>query len=139
KDVELLYERGIFPKSTYIFKHALTHEVVYDSILTKRKKILHGKTGNSIEELFNDNLDEYYGVLAEHFINSENYEKGAEYSRIAERKSQRASSFTDAIDHAEKRVACLERLPKCSRKNKLTSKRGYFDKIIIDVIPLKCL
>jgi hypothetical protein len=38
KDSELLYERGIYPETTYIFKHALTREVVYDSILTHRKK-----------------------------------------------------------------------------------------------------
>ena len=43
KDAELLYERGIYPETTYIFKHALTREVVYDSILTKRKKKLHEK------------------------------------------------------------------------------------------------
>ena len=82
KDVELLYERGIYPQSTYIFKHSLTREVVYDSILSKRKKILHETIGNSIEGLYKDNLDEYYGVLIEHFINGENYEKGAEYSRL---------------------------------------------------------
>ena len=39
RDSELLYERGIYPNSTYIFKHALTREVVYDTILTNRKKI----------------------------------------------------------------------------------------------------
>jgi hypothetical protein len=38
KDAELLYERGIYPNSTYVFKHALTQEVVYDSILTRKKK-----------------------------------------------------------------------------------------------------
>ena len=48
KDSELLYERGIFPQSTYIFKHALTREVIYDAILTKRKKRLHEKIGNAI-------------------------------------------------------------------------------------------
>jgi class 3 adenylate cyclase/tetratricopeptide (TPR) repeat protein len=111
KDVELLYERGIFPKSTYIFKHALTREVVYDSILTKRKKILHGEIGNRIEELYKDNLDEYYGVLAEHFINNENYDKGAEYSKLVERKAEKAASFIDAISYSEKRIACLEKLP----------------------------
>jgi len=111
KDVELLYERGIYPQSNYIFKHSLTREVVYDSILTKRKKILHEKIGNSIEALYKDNLDEYYGVLIEHFINSENYEKGAEYSRLAGRKAEKAASFIDAISYAEKRIACLEKLP----------------------------
>jgi len=112
KDSELLYERGIYPKSNYVFKHALTREVVYDSILTKKKKDLHEEIGNAIEELNRDNLQEHYGILAEHYIVSENYEKGAEYSRLAERKAEKAASFTDAIAYAEKRVACLERLPR---------------------------
>jgi hypothetical protein len=51
KDSELLYERGIYPETTYIFKHALTREVVYDSILTHRKKKLHEEIGDAIEEL----------------------------------------------------------------------------------------
>jgi len=111
KDCELLYERGIYPQSTYIFKHALTQGVVYESILTKRKKKLHEKIGRAIEELYKDNIDERYEVLSEHFIESENYEKGAEYSRLAGRKAGKGASFTDAIPYCEKRVACLERLP----------------------------
>jgi len=118
KDSELLYERGIYPKSNYVFKHALTREVVYDSILTKKKKDLHEEIGNAIEELNRDNLQEHYGILAEHYIVSENYEKGAEYSRLAERKAEKAASFTDAIAYAEKRVACLERLPKAEEVEK---------------------
>jgi tetratricopeptide (TPR) repeat protein len=50
--------------------------------------------------------------LAEHYIASENYEKGAEYCRLAGRKAEKAASFTDAIAYGEKRVACLERLPR---------------------------
>jgi class 3 adenylate cyclase/tetratricopeptide (TPR) repeat protein len=112
KDSELLYERGIYPQSNYVFKHALTREVVYDSILAKRKKKLHEEIGNAIEELYKDNLSEYYEVLAEHFVKSENYEKGAEYSRLAARKAQKAASFKDAIIHAQKRTSCLEKLPR---------------------------
>jgi len=47
RDSELVYERGIFPQSTHIFKHALTRDVVYDSILTKRKKELHDEIGRA--------------------------------------------------------------------------------------------
>jgi predicted ATPase len=46
KDSELLYERGIYPEAIYIFKHALTRDVVYESILTRKKKNLHEKIGN---------------------------------------------------------------------------------------------
>jgi predicted ATPase len=110
KDSELLYESGIYPQSTYIFKHALTQEVVRDSILTKRKRRLHEKIGNAIEEIFKENLDEHYGVLAEHYIESEHYEKAAEYSSLAGRKAERAASFTDAIVYGKKRISCLEKM-----------------------------
>ncbi|MFC1856910.1 adenylate/guanylate cyclase domain-containing protein [Thermodesulfobacteriota bacterium] len=110
KDAELLYERGVYPESTYIFKHALTKEVVYDSILSRKKKELHNTIGNAIEQLYNDSLHEYYGILAEHFISGEDFENGAKYCRLAGRKAEKASSFPDAITFGYKEVACLERL-----------------------------
>ena len=111
KDSGLLYERGIYPQSNYVFKHALTREVVYDSILAKRKKKLHEEIGNAIEELYKDNLGEYYEVLAEHYFLSENHLKSAEYSRFASRKAERAASLNDAIAHTKKRITSLERSP----------------------------
>jgi len=110
KDSELLYERGIYPQSNYIFKHALTREVVYDSLLAKRKKRLHEEVGNAIEELSRDSLSELYEVLAEHYFLSENYLKSAEYSRLASRRAEKKASFNDAIAYASKRVASLGRL-----------------------------
>jgi class 3 adenylate cyclase/tetratricopeptide (TPR) repeat protein len=112
KDSELLYERGLYPQSAYVFKHALTQEVVYNSILTNRKKRLHEEIARAIEELYKDNIGEHYGVLSEHFIEADNYEKGAEYSKLAGRKAQRESAFVDAISYAKKAVSCLEKLPK---------------------------
>ena len=112
KDSELLYERGIYPQSTYIFKHTLTREVVYDSILINRKKRLHEKIANAIEELYKDYLDDYYGVLSEHYITSENYEKGAAYCRLASKKAAKMASLNVAIAYAKKRVESLENLDK---------------------------
>jgi len=111
KDSELLFERGIYPKSNFIFKHALTQEVVYDSILTRKKKELHNKIGKTIEQLYKDNLQDHYGVLTEHFISSKNYEKGADYSKLSEKKAEKAASINDAISYAKKRIYCLEKLP----------------------------
>jgi len=111
KDSELLYERGIYPQSNYIFKHALTREVVYDSILAKKKKKLHEEIGNAIEELNRDSLSEHCEVLSEHYLLSENYLKSAEYSRLAGRRAEKKASFNDAIAHTKKRVISLERLP----------------------------
>jgi len=110
KDSELLYERGIYPHSTYVFKHTMTREVVYDSVLTKRKKKLHEQIGSAIEELYKDNLSEHYEVLSEHYFLSENYSKSADYSRLAGRKAEKAASFNNAIAYAKKRVTSLERV-----------------------------
>jgi class 3 adenylate cyclase/tetratricopeptide (TPR) repeat protein/ribosomal protein L40E len=118
KDSELLYERGIYPQSNYIFKHALTREVVYESILAKRKKKLHEEIGNAIEDLYKDNLNEHYEVLAEHYFLSENYLKSAEYSRLAGRKAEKTASLNDAIAHTNRRVTSLERLPRADELDK---------------------
>ena len=111
KDSELIYERGIYPQSSYIFKHALTQEVVYDSILGKRKKILHERIGKVIEELHKDNIDEHYQILSDHFIKAENYKKGEKYCKMICKKAEKTASFNNAITYSEKRVACLDRLP----------------------------
>jgi predicted ATPase len=112
KEAELIYERGIYPGTTYIFKHALTREVVYDSLLTKRKKKLHEVIGNAIEDLNKESISEFYGILAGHFIESLNYQKGAEYCQLSCKKAVKAGSYRDAIEYAKRRVSCLERLAK---------------------------
>jgi predicted ATPase len=110
KDSELLYERGVYPEANYIFNNALTREVVYDSMLTKRQKRLHVEIADAIEDLYKENIESQYGVLAEHYISGENYEKGAEYSNLAGKKAQRSASFKEAIEHVEKEIFCLNRL-----------------------------
>jgi len=112
KDAELLYERGIYPNTTYIFKHALTREVVYDSILMKRKKQIHEKIGNAIEALGQDKIYEHYDALITHFIASENFRKGADYSRLACIRAEASMCLHEASDYAKSWITALERLPK---------------------------
>ncbi len=112
RDSELVYERGIFPKSTNIFKHALTRAVVYDSILTKRKKRLHEDIANAIERLYEDNIDEHYEILSEHYFQSEIYEKSAEYSKLVAKKAGKTGSLDQAIPYTRKTILSLEKLPR---------------------------
>jgi predicted ATPase len=112
KDAELIYERGIYPEASFIFKHALTREVVYDSILSGKKKLLHERIGHAIEQIHRKNLIEHFGVLAEHYLESANYEKGAAYAKLAAKRAQKNASYNDAIDYGSKRVSCLEKLPR---------------------------
>ncbi len=111
KNAELLYEKDIYPQSTYIFKHALTREVVYESLLSRRKKHLHERVGEGIEQLHQNHLSEHADVLAEHFIKSENFEKGAEFAKLAGKKARKRSAYSDAISCTYKELFCLEKLP----------------------------
>jgi class 3 adenylate cyclase len=76
---EFLYEQPAVPEVEYIFKHALTHEVAYNSVLIERRKALHTQTAQAIEQLFHDRLEEYYSELARHYSNSGNTEKAMNY------------------------------------------------------------
>jgi predicted ATPase/class 3 adenylate cyclase len=112
KDAELLYERGLFPDSTFVFKHALTREVVYGTLLERKKKEIHIDIAKAIEEVYKENPEEQYGALAEHFDAGGDYEKAAQYYSWAASRARRTSAtLTEAIAFSGKRVACLEKLP----------------------------
>ena len=111
KEAELVFERGIYPETSYIFKHALTRDVVYNSLLNKRRKQLHEDIGNIIEQNSKQRLSEYYEVLAEHFTRSNDYRKAADYSKAAVKKAEKVALIHDAILYAENRISCLEKLP----------------------------
>ena len=76
---EFLYEQPAFPEVEYIFKHALTQEVAYDSVLDERRKALHEQTGQAIETVYAATLHEHYSDLAHHYQRSANTEKAIEY------------------------------------------------------------
>ena len=112
KDAELLYERGIYPDATYIFKHALTREVVYDSILTKTKKQIHIKVADTIEEIHRMNLPEYLSALAEHYLAGENHIKGVEYAKLSSKQAVKRNAINDAIALTTKSILALDKVPK---------------------------
>jgi class 3 adenylate cyclase/tetratricopeptide (TPR) repeat protein len=126
KDAGLVYERGIHPKSTYVFKHAMTQEVIYDSILEKKKRKLHERIGNAIESQYGEAIEKYYEILARHYYESNNREKGAKYCYLAAKKSESKASFPDAIAYGKKRVACVEELARVQdvRKQLIDARTG---------------
>jgi len=111
KDAELLYERGIYPRTSYIFRHALTREVVYNSILDRRRKGLHHLIGKAIENLHQDDLAAHWEVLFEHFFQSEDYAKAADYSKRAAKKAEKNAFFPGAMSYGRHRIVSLEHLP----------------------------
>jgi tetratricopeptide (TPR) repeat protein len=118
KEAELLYERGIYPDSTYIFKHALTRDVVYDSIIAENKKKIHEKIGNSVEELYTSRVEQKFEVLAYHYGNAENWEKAVKFAKLAAEKAHKLSLFHQAAHLYEQAVEWIKKLPDSRYQNK---------------------
>ena len=111
KEAELIYQRGIGSDISYIFKHALTMEVVHESILTSQKQQLHCQVGRAIESLYPDALEEHSATLARHFFEGGLYTEAAQYAKAAAKRAMRTGSYLDAIAHAQNRINALEQLP----------------------------
>jgi class 3 adenylate cyclase len=74
---EFLYEARLFPELMYTFKHALTHEVVYNGVLQDRRKLLHRNVGIALEELYPDHLRQMMWVLHSHYERAEAWDRSA--------------------------------------------------------------
>jgi len=108
---EFIYEQPAFPESAYTFKHALTQEVAYGSLLIERRKNLHESTARQIEVLFNSRLEDHYGDLAHHYSCSGNRLKTLEYLQLAAQQAIERSANTEAINHLTAAVRLLNTLP----------------------------
>jgi predicted ATPase len=108
---EFLYEQPAFPEVEYIFKHALTQEVAYGSVLQDRRKALHEQTAKAVEALYSENLDDHYSELAHHYSRSENREKAVEYLQFAGQQAVHRSANAEAITHLTAALELLKTLP----------------------------
>jgi tetratricopeptide (TPR) repeat protein len=100
--LEVLYEKCLYPELEYIFKHALTQEVAYESLLKQRRREIHERIGQIIEELYADRLEEHYDVLAHHYQRSGNPVKAVHYLLLAGEKSNQRGAITSARELFEK-------------------------------------
>ena len=95
--LELIHEKRVFPELEYIFKHALTQEVTYASLLVQRRRELHRRIGLAVEDLYADRLAEHYEILAHHFEKAEVWGKALDYYLKAADKAARAFATRDAL------------------------------------------
>jgi class 3 adenylate cyclase/tetratricopeptide (TPR) repeat protein len=81
QSAEFVYETRLFPEVEYTFKHALTHEVAYGSLLQERRRVLHAQVVDAIERLYPDRLAEHHDRLVHHAFRGEVWSKALAYLR----------------------------------------------------------
>jgi class 3 adenylate cyclase/tetratricopeptide (TPR) repeat protein len=109
--LEFISQKQLFPELEYLFKHALTQEVAYNSLLLKRRKDIHEKIGTAIETLYPENLEEYYELLAYHYVRSDNPDKALAYLDLANQKAARFNAMEEALAYFEEAMKLLDSLP----------------------------
>jgi class 3 adenylate cyclase/tetratricopeptide (TPR) repeat protein len=110
KALELIYERRFLPELAYTFKHALTQDVAYNSLLMQRRQELHRLIGMAIEEFYADRLAEQYEVLAYHFAKGEAWAKALSYFCQAAEKAAQAFATREAIALYDQALESADRL-----------------------------
>jgi tetratricopeptide (TPR) repeat protein len=108
---EFLYETSLFPDREYTFKHALTHEVAYGSLLQERRRALHARIVEAIEQLYPDRLTEHIERLAHHALRGEAWEKAVAFLHQAGTKAAARSAYREAAAYLEQALGALGHLP----------------------------
>src|SRR5262249_39558954 len=108
---EFLYEAALFPELEYTFKHALTHEVAYGSLLHERRRALHRLIVETLQRLNPERVAEQVESLAHHAVRGEIWESAVSYCRQAGAKAMARSAHREATAYLEQALSALEHLP----------------------------
>jgi class 3 adenylate cyclase/tetratricopeptide (TPR) repeat protein len=116
---EFLYETRLFPEPEYTFKHALTHEVAYNSLLLEQRRVLHGRIVESLEALAPDRLEEQVERLAHHALRGEVWGKAVSYCQQAGARAHDRAAFREAVAPFEQALQALAHLPESGDSRRL--------------------
>jgi DNA-binding NtrC family response regulator/predicted ATPase len=108
---EFLHETSLVPERVYTFKHALTHEVAYGSLLPERRRILHARMVHVLEGWSTNRLVESVDQLAHHALWGEVWDKAVAYGRQAGEKALARPAYREAVGYFEQALSALPHLP----------------------------
>ena len=108
---EFIYEQPAAGDVEYTFKHALIHDVAYNSILTERRRLLHERTAQALEGLSAERQEDHLTELAHHFDRSGNVPKAVEYLRRTGARAAQQGAHSEAIGYFTRALELLPRLP----------------------------
>jgi tetratricopeptide (TPR) repeat protein len=130
--LEFIYKKSLFPELEYIFKHALTQKVAYNSLLIKIRKELHEKIGQAIEQIYPERLEEFYEMLAYQYREGEDWAKALDYLVKAGDKVTAAYANMEALDYYARALEVCEKLGATAftKSAEVARKRGLVNSTI---------
>src|ERR671923_2095302 len=108
---EFLYETRLFPEIEYTFKHALTQQVAYETLLQERRRALHARIVETLEVLAGERVTEQTERLAHHALRGEMWDKALAYCQQAGEKAMARSAYREAVGYFEQALGALQHLP----------------------------
>ncbi|MEX2394992.1 MAG: hypothetical protein WD826_10995, partial [Actinomycetota bacterium] len=141
KMLELIYEKTFFPELAYMFKHALTHDVAYSTLLLEKRKTLHRIVAAAIEELYEDRIAEHYETLAHHYGLAQESAKAADYLEKAGDKAASTFANEEAMRFYASAIEVLDEVsPRederiasiAGRRASIGIRIGHFDDAVAD-------
>ncbi|MDA9761640.1 AAA family ATPase [Desulfobacterales bacterium] len=117
ENLDLIRARSKEPDLEYIFKHALTQEVVYNGLLIKERQEIHERIGLAIEQVFTDRLPEFYETLAFHFKRGQSVHKSVYYLIKSGEKNLNRYALAEADQYFNEAFDLLALKPDKSRED----------------------
>ena len=107
QQAEFIYEQPAITDIEYTFKHALTQEVAYNSVLIEKRKPTHERIGAAIETLTTSRIEDRIAALAHHYSRSNNPMKAALYLHWAAMQAEQRSAYPEAMELARRGISIL--------------------------------
>ena len=105
----LIQRTGLIPEPTYRFKHALTLDVTYESLLERQRKERHALVGAAIENLYAENPEEHSTRLAVHFAAAEDWDKAIRYGLVAAKRAESLWRLPETVEILVRTRGWIER------------------------------
>jgi class 3 adenylate cyclase len=110
-DAELLYQRGLPPHATYLFKHALIQDTAYQSLLKSKRQQYHQQIAPVLEAQFPDTTETQPELVAHHYTEANRIAQALPYWQRAGQRAAQRSAYVEAVNHLTKGLELLQTLP----------------------------
>ena len=133
---EIIRERSPEPEPEYIFKHILTQEAAYQSLLTQQRKVYHRRVADALARLFWERGEEYAGLVAAHYERAEAWPRALRYLQRAGDAARTSFANKEAIDYYTRALQVADRLGEAARpadRLSLYERRGQLLARLADV------